>query len=309
MTHQEDPFSIIQIHPGWFIADEQMGSKEKQWVFWPDRKERWLFKFSRESAGHITGEHWAEKLAAEIASLIGVPHADVELASLEGRPGSLSRRFPQLSSIPATDLVHGNVLLAGFVTGYDRTKQRKQTDHTINNILKVLEQLFPNAAERDLAFARLAGYMVLDGLILNTDRHHENWAVLRTTRAGDVVTHEVAPSFDHASSLARNEPPAKLTEWLKEDWRAQWYAERATGGIYLGEKEQDGANPLKLLEVAVRRWPSYFRPWLASVEKLDRGQLDALVDRVPPGMMTTESKAFVKGLLAFTLSRIKALDK
>ncbi len=308
MTSAES-FPIIQVHPRWFIADEQMGSKEKQWVFWPDRNERWLFKFARESAGHITGEHWAEKLAAEIASLIGVPHADVELASLEGRPGSLSRRFPQLSGTPATDLVHGNVLLAGFVTGYDRTKQRKQTDHTLNNILKVLERLFPNAAERDLAFGRLAGYMVLDGLILNTDRHHENWAVLRTTQAGDVVTHEVAPSFDHASSLARNEPPAKLTEWLKEDWRAQWYAERATGGIYLGEKEQDGANPLKLLEVAVRRWPGYFRPWLASVEKLERGQLDGLVDRVPPGMMTAESKAFVKGLLAFTLSRIKALDK
>ena len=267
-------FPIVQVQPGWFIADEQMGSKEKQWVLWPDRNERWLFKFARESAGQITGEHWAEKIAAEIATLVGVPHANVELASLEGRPGCLSRRFPQLSSPAATDLVHGNVLLAGFVTGYDRLKLRKQSDHTLGNILNVFGQLFPDEIERDRALVRLAGYMVLDALILNTDRHHENWAVLRTTHAGGATTHEVAPSFDHASCLARNEPPAKLSEWLKEQWRPQWYAERATGGIYLNEKEQDGANPLKLLEVAVRKWPRYFDPWLEAVGKVNSEQVD-----------------------------------
>jgi hypothetical protein len=301
-------FPIIQVQPRWFIADEQMGSKEKQWLLWPDRREKWLFKYARESAGYLTGEHWAEKIAAEIASLIEVPHADVELASLGGRPGCLSRRFPQLAGPAPTDLVHGNVLLAGFVIGYDRLKLRKQSDHTLSNILSVVGKLFPDSIARDKALMRLAGYMVLDALILNTDRHHENWAVLRTTHTGGVTTHEVAPSFDHASSLARNEPPAKLAGWLKEQWRPQWYAERATGGIYLNEEEQDGANPLKLLEVAARKWPRYFGPWLAVVGKLNSEQFSGLVDRVPQEIMASESKAFVKDLLAFTLSRIKVVE-
>jgi HipA-like C-terminal domain len=262
----------------------------------------------KESAGQITGEHWAEKIAAEVAALIGVPHADVELAYLEGRPRCLSRRFPQLASPAATDLVHGNVLLAGFVTGYDRTKRRKQSDHTLANILNVLGQLFPDESERNKALGRLAGHMV-DALILNTDRHHENWAVRRTTHPGGATTHEVAPSFDHASSLARNEPPAKLAEWLKEPWRIQWYAERATGGVYLKEKEQDGANPLKLLEFAVAKWPQYFEPWLAAAEKLVPAQLAVLVDRVPQEMMPPESREFVKDLMAFTLSRIQRVEK
>ena len=48
----------------------------------------------------------------------------------------------------------------------------------------------------------MASYALLDGLIGNTDRHHENWMVDYIYYQGD-QRYKVFPSFDHASSLGR----------------------------------------------------------------------------------------------------------
>jgi hypothetical protein len=60
---------------------------------------------------------------------------------------------------------------------------------------------------------------MLDALIGNTDRHHENWGlVLQGT--SDHQDLRLAPTFDHASSLGRNETDERrearlgLTRWL-----------------------------------------------------------------------------------------------
>ena len=107
-------YPIVELQPSWLLDVEQMGSKNKRWVKLPNDSQPWLFKFSRESAGTITGEHWAEKLAAEVAALLGVSHARVELARLGGQWGALCRKFDALAS-DDTELVHGNDLLAGQV--------------------------------------------------------------------------------------------------------------------------------------------------------------------------------------------------
>ena len=306
----QDTYPVVEIQASWLLGDEQMGSKDKFWVQLPDDANPWLFKYSRESAGKITGEHWAEKIAAEIAALLGVPHARVELAVLNGSLGSLSQRFMELSrSGVSMELVHGNVLLAGYVTGYDRNKQNKQSDHTLGNVLKVVESLFPSPRERVLSMCQLAGYLVLDALILNTDRHHENWGVLRATTPEGAVSYEIAPSFDHASSLARNEPPVKLAGWLKEKGRVEQYMKGAHGGIYLSDNPARGANPYTIAEKAIREWPEYFAYWQDVLDKVEQQAMDCIVDRVPDFVMAIEQKNFVKALLAFTLNKLKSIPK
>jgi len=67
-----------------------VGSKEK---FWYTRKDgyRWLFKTNRPN----TGEDWAEKIAAELCALLGLPHATYELAEWTPKRGVISRRMGQ----------------------------------------------------------------------------------------------------------------------------------------------------------------------------------------------------------------------
>ncbi len=72
---------------------------------------------------------------------------------------------------------------------------------------------------------QLASYLVLDALIGNTDRHHENWGFLgqvlvnidEVSEAARLVKqggYDIAPSFDHASSLGRELPDEKRIDIL-----------------------------------------------------------------------------------------------
>src|SRR5712691_3588160 len=79
--------------------DEQLGTKAK---FWFDRDNvKTLFKRGRQN------EDWSEKVAAECAEFLGLPHASVELAICEGAAGVVSPSFLESGD----RLVHGNELL------------------------------------------------------------------------------------------------------------------------------------------------------------------------------------------------------
>jgi hypothetical protein len=61
----------------------------------------------------------------------------------------------------------------------------------------VLDEVDPPAGIDGLsAWEVFAGYLVLDALIGNTDRHQENWAVI-----ANHSHRRLSPTFDHASSL------------------------------------------------------------------------------------------------------------
>jgi hypothetical protein len=299
-------YPIIPLRNEDVLAPEEMGSKRKGWVRAPNDSECWLFKHARFSNGHLTGEHWAEKVAAEVAALLVIPHARVELATLEDAIGCISRRFPELAKTGA-ELIHGNDLLSGAVLGYDRTKQRRQSDHTVENILAAISSVIPDPHEQAAAFRQMAGYLILDAIILNTDRHHENWALIRVMHQDGRVSHEMAPTFDHASCLGRNEPPEKLATWLSESGRPAWYAVRSKcrGGIYLRSDDHHGANPLKLLEIVARKWPDYFTPWFEYLGRVSESAICDTVGRVPADAMAQAQRDFAKALLSVTYRRVK----
>lgn len=301
-------FPVIGVDPEWVIDDEPMGTKEKAWIELPDDSRPWLFKFSRVNDGVATGEHWAEKVAAEVAELLGIPHARVELARFQRRLGSLTRSFDALSH-EDVELVHGNELLDGLIEGYDRHKLRGQRDHTLHNILTVVDRVTGDDPEQqEQAFRNIGGFIVLDALVLNTDRHHENWAMLRKTTPKGRARHWLAPSFDHASALGRELTDSRLARWQNEPWRVEWYAKRAHGGVFLKSEGRRGENPLHLAEVAHRRWPAYLALWIERLQQLGCASLLGVVDRLPESCISGHSRAFSKELLTYTCNRLRRLQ-
>ncbi len=89
MTCPEAPpsFEIIELPADIDPEDEPLGSKQKFWVRLAGQG-RCLFKEPRPG----TGEDWAEKIAAELASLLQLPHASIDLARFGGRRGSFLKR-------------------------------------------------------------------------------------------------------------------------------------------------------------------------------------------------------------------------
>ena len=297
-----DLYPIIEVTRESVRESEDMGSKDKFWYLHPtEEEEYWLFKYPRFN----TGEHWAEKIAAEIADLLGISHARVELAVFEKNKGSVTKSFAQ----EGQELVHGNQMLARAVHGYDPKRKFHQSSHTLANIWQIMDRVFGESEHAEQAKRHLAEYIVLDALIGNTDRHHENWGILRRERKGyHWVDLFVAPSFDHASSLGRELQDTRRDRILAED-RIGEYVEKGRGAIYWSEEDQHGSSPLKLVRQATREYPELFHPALTKLEKLDERSVDDLVNRIPSDWMSPSARKFAIALRCYTLEQLQELTQ
>lgn len=286
-----NPYPIVQVKPEWVVNPEDMGSKIKVWYRESDNATKWLFKYPRPN----TGEHWAEKIAAEVASVLGVRHAKVELAELQGERGSVTESFAR----GGRTLWHGNQLLEATIVGYNPEKRFQQSHHTLENIWKVMERIFEKHGDKKRAIAE---YAVLDALIGNTDRHHENWGVLVQRRSG-AWRGFVAPSFDHASSLGR-ELNDRHRNLLLEENRVGHYAERGRGAIYWSGDEARAPSPLELVRLAARNYPKFFRRIGASFAKIDERSFGRIVNRIPSGWMSQSERMFAMALMRYNYENL-----
>ena len=257
----------------------------------------WLFKFPRRD----TGEHWAEKIAAEIAHLLEIPHARVELATCEGRPGSICESFVRNEQL----LYHGNEILSDVVSNYDPGRTFHRSSHTIENIWEAMDYVFADTEDVRRARGRIAEYLVLDALIGNTDRHHENWGILRE-RHGKQRRDTVAPSFDHASSLGRELRPERR-ELLLEGSRIGEYVERGRGAIFRSAEDHHGPSPLQLVRFGFSSYRESFLPALRKIENLDRFAVREAVDRVPGEWMSCSERRFAIEMMTYGHAQLQEL--
>ncbi len=297
----ETRYPIFDILPEWVLEPEAMGSKEKFWYRSDPTGPPSLFKFPQPA----TGQHWAEKIAAEIAASMDITHAAVELASFKGTQGSASQSF----AVDGWNLFHGNQLLAGMVIRYDPATRFRQSDHTLCNILLALDRTFTHPDGRQKNKARLAEYLLLDALIGNTDRHHENWGILRRQTVNRWAG-MLAPTFDHASSLGRellDEGTGKSRERLLAEKRIPAYAEKASGAIYWEASDRRGLSPLELVRRAAPAHSGLFRTALLKLEKLDRESLQTILDRVPADWMSGLAREFVIAFVCYNLQELRKI--
>ena len=289
-----NPYTIVHLHRDWLVRPEEMGSKRKVWCRIEGLQSvpggQWLFKFPQAN----TGQHWAEKIASEVAARLETPHAAVRFACIESEKGSMCQSFLDYGQ----GLIHGNELLGEGIEGYDPDKKYGQSDHTLDNIWHVLESWDRFAGEQLNAKDQFAEYLVLDALVGNTDRHHENWGIVLTVE-GEPWSIALAPSFDHASSLGRELQDVRRNHLISQGHVGD-YVERGRGGIYWSAPDRRAPSPLELVRRGARRHPAVFRPALAKIHQLAEGWLRDAVERVPESWMTPTAREFSIQLMSYT---------
>ena len=289
----------------WFAEHEQLGGKEKTWIVREDGAQ-WLFKKPRPTN---PGEAWSEKVAAEVARLIGTPCAVVELAKAGDDLGTISRSFfpSQWPHYPSQwPCYHGNSVLADFVNGYDLHRRFGQRAHSVKNIVGAISGL-GNVGFLDptAAMARLAAYAVLDGLIGNTDRHHENWMIVLNQEQSRF---EIAPSYDHASSLGRELQDNRRLHILDEN-RMLNYAlggrgKKGKGRVYADARRRIPLSPLRLAQLICRWQPGIAQPVLERLQTVSDADFRAVIARVPPEFMSNIAKDFACQYLTTSKSEL-----
>jgi len=290
---------------------EQMGTKPKFWFINIEYNEHWLFKYNRPN----TGEDWSEKIASEIAELIGLPHAIVELAECEDKRGIITKDFTERKTKGV--LVHGNEILTTIDSDYPTRQFRKVSQHSIDKIIEVLSDEFiklPSGysfpSNIDNAIDLFLGYLLLDALVGNTDRHHANWGLLISPEGyGDPppLHVELAPTFDHASSLGR-----ELEETNRESLLAgngyrrnvATYAQRASSAIYLKEGDDKPLSTLNAFIELSNHALEAKEIWLDKLGDITDDSLKGCIDRIPKSLLSCMSGEFVYQLLLFNKQQL-----
>lgn len=296
---EPEVYPIRDVAPHWRrTGHETMGTKKKFWCQADDGK-RYLFKYRREG----TGEDWSEKVAAEVARALGVPHAEVELASFQGNPGTLTLDFTDPSGLA---LVHGNELLQERRPDYPAHTYYGASEHTVEAVLRVLGEPFvgpPTSVQPgpglSTAVQWFLGYLLLDALIGNTDRHHENWGVLERVDAPErQVT--LAPSYDHASSLGRElreEDRAARLDGKDRGRTVAAYAKAGRSALYRTPEDPRTMSPIDAFAEAMRAQEDAGRAWLTRLGSLDDATLAGIVNRVPGERASELARRFAIALM------------
>ena len=281
----------------WVVtAYEQMGSKAgKVWLEAPAggpiESGRWLFKArttqSERGRQFPKGDDWAEKIAGEVAVRLNIPAAPVELAVRDGEQGTISRDISR-----GQTLVLGNEVLFGQDPDYDRRRRRSVPGYTVEAVLSALRALgtsAPAGETRRDACSVFVGYLLLDALVANTDRHHENWGVL--VASDDRVPPELAATFDHASSLGFQLSPEERHERLNaRDTRRslEAYAMRGRSRHFAGSP-----SLVDLAEAGLRLCPAAVRnDYQERLESLGQEALDEMVAAIPEDRLPYEAGRF-----------------
>ncbi|MGB3493208.1 MAG: hypothetical protein WBA57_10795 [Elainellaceae cyanobacterium] len=294
-----NPFPIVKVSPDAPEESEVMGTKEKFW-FRNQESELCLYKKARPN----TGEDWSEKIAAELSQLIGLPHADYELAVFRGDRGIISPSFlPKNGS-----LVPGNEVLAKLMPDYPKAI-RSPSCHSINNIFQALKDPsvhLPTGWTPPDGITTVpttfVGYLLLDTWIGNADRHHENWAFIQ---AGGIDY--LSPTYDHASSLGRNESDDKREQRLTtkdKGFSVNAYVERCKSCLYAGTTDK---KPLKTFEAfcaAANLYPDAARIWLESLESVSSSDTLRLFKRIPGDRISSTAIKFAQAMLTANRDRL-----
>jgi len=294
---------------------ENMGTKEKYWFsptekhsYWRCEGNEFLFKAGREG----TGDNWAEKIAGELCELLGLPHAEYDLAVYRGLKGVITPSFVPRGG---ARLETGNEILARYISGYEKTKRFRQRKHTLRVVLALIGDRhvqppigWSSLDETSTALDVFIGYLMLDAWIANQDRHHENWGLVIAPE--DRIVH-LAPTFDHASSLGRNESDSAREERLntRDVGRSmEKYVERARSAFYGTSSDTKPLSTLEVFREAAMRRRDAARFWLGKLEEISLSDTRSVIGRVPKEEMSDIAKEFTQEIIELNRLRLLATE-
>lgn len=206
-----------------------------------------------------------------------------------------------------TTWLHGSEFLDLVMGEYDTKRIRPNRGHNVKNIVRCVLEFSgyggPNPMRWDRVLNDLASYALLDGLIGNTDRHHENWMVAHTIDAGN-ERFFVPPSFDHASSLGRELRDSRREQFLSSPTGVLDYIRRGRGGVFVGDNRPRAPSPLRLAQLIGRWRPDVGRHWIDMLSAVPDEEIRFIINRVPDEFMSETAREFAYQLLITSRSEL-----
>jgi hypothetical protein len=208
-------------------------------------------------------------------------------------------------------LVLGNQLLGTQDQDYlQKRTQYRNSLHTLDAVMQSLENVarprdwvLPEGIEtaRDV----FVGYLMLDALIANGDRHDENWAVVRETSGTQLA---LAPTFDHASSLGAlllDEERHKRLTTKDRGYSVLAYVEKGTSALYKNIEDKKRLTQVMAFVEAAHTHRQAAHVWLAQLAKLTQEDFEEGLGKIPKNRISSVAIDFALQLLSHNVSRLR----
>ncbi|WHP16461.1 hypothetical protein [Cellulomonas sp. ES6] len=296
---------------GWdVLTDETQSSEDAVWLRDPNRI-RWLYKAAGvQDDGRRDGEDWAELIATMVSAVLGVPCAEVRLCCGPRGEGSISRTV-----IPKRYDIREGLIWVPDQLGLEEYRPRrsgesvKRPGHSLEKIRDSLRGVSKPPGAEHLAgldgYDTFAGYLCLDALIANRDRHEQNWAVLEPALAGDEPT-MLAPSFDHGSGLGYNLTDDARRAKAADPGALERFAVKGTAHRFEHSKD---TKPITLVAAAAHglslATPTAQAYWRDRVMELDLSDVCAAVMDAACDALSDPARTMATKLLDMNLRRLR----
>lgn len=196
---------IINDYSNWDVYDgisEGSGRSEKEWLV-SNTGTVGLFKYPKSD---MTSEHVSEHLAHRLGNVLGIKTAMVEIGYRNGRIGSMSYRINSDSE----QLIEGVSFICGKYPSYNADKM-----HDIDTNLYYCLNMIINSTDSIIPKTDWSEMLLFDFLIGNSDRHHSNWAIVKSkplSQEDDIM--QRSPLYDNGSSLCSYVSDTKASQIL-----------------------------------------------------------------------------------------------
>lgn len=255
-----------------FLHDNPIvrGSRRKMFAI-NNNKELAMFKYERED--YQCSEACSEKIAYEIANILGYKCAKIDLAKdNDNKIGVLNYYFSNPKTSFHTDIIY-----------YLNTNIDKRNEYyTISNIKKTLD-IFNNNLFKE--FIRI---MIFDALIGEQDRHEENWGIMEQNGK-----YFLSPLYDNGDSLLRefqNYNTAKKYYEGKKDFDAYIYRSKT---LIYKEGNKERYKHFELIDYLYKNFPNLVVPEIKNLNKLSDEKIKTILDRIPKELLIDQHKKFI----------------
>lgn len=304
---------------------ESQGTKEKFWIpgsALPDKRDEntlYLVKFSRNNlatTGNIVGDHYSEYIASKICEVLEIPHAEYEICKVHGKesPSPLAVLSENLvRNNEGETLKIGNEFLEelnGEKIEDSNYRQVVNKIHTLDNVLSIIAEFFlpknyPGPFEDFNACDLFCGYLLLDVLISNQDRHCENWAAIAKEDK-----YYLCPTYDHAASLGCTLLDINKKERLttKDKGRSlQRFVEKGVSAL----KTKQDTEYLKIIDAFLEAVnhkkvnPKTQNYWIDQLGKLDDNAIENIINPITDqDVMSEDSRNFAIAVIKENRDRL-----
>ena len=206
-------------------------------------------------------------------------------------------------------LIHGNEILTPLVPNYPTYEIYNASQHTIDIVLSAIEstqvQLPPDwTGLKGIKTAKdlFIGYILLDALIGNGDRHHENWGFVRSKQANSPDLLYLSPTYDHASCLGR-----ELLDDRRKVRSVESYAKKCISAFYLSVNDKKPLRTFELFAELANRYPATAQVWLNRLAGISKENIDLILQAIPPERISSIAAFFARDILMFNQNRLLSL--